>query len=230
MKLQKLTLKGMMTLQSYLEEHRSTSDPHIDITDYESEEIYHNENCIEIDKKKSFTHKLSVGRYFLHIFPADFLPDIETWNWLSILYYNQLLNTHNKIGQLERLFITKDPLYYPYIHLLKAPYDICKFYKTQDKLKEIEFLLLDDVNDNGVLYREVAKRQDIMKNLKFLEVARKLFYDENTKFLKKKVGKDIQRLIQIWKQYERGFDMYRMPSQEIINKLLVKHSEFNKFI
>ena len=57
-----------------------------------------------------------------------------------------------------------------------------------------------------------------MKNLMFNEVAYKLFYDENTKSLKKGIGKDIRRLIKIWKQYERGFDMYRMPSQEIINR------------
>ena len=230
MKLQRLTLKSMMTLQSYLEVHRSTPDLHIDITAYESEGIYYNEKCIEIDKDKSFTNKLSVGKYFLHIFPENFLPDIETWNWLSILYYRQLLNKQRKIGELQRIFISKNISYYPYNHLLKAPYDICKFYKTQDKLKEIEFLLLDNVNDNGVLYREVAKRQDVMKNPTFLKVARKLFYDEDIKSFKKRIGKDVPRLIKVWKQYERSFDMYRMPSQEILNKLLIKHSEFKEFI
>ena len=230
MKLQKFTLKGMMTLQSYLEKHRSTSDPYIDITDYESEEIYYNEKYIEIDKKKSFTNKLSVGKYFLHIFPENFLPDIETWNWLSILYYRQLLNKQRKIGELQRIFISKNISYYPYNHLLKAPYDICKFYKIGNRLNEVEFLLLDAVNVNSTLYTEVIKRQDIMKNPTFLEVARKLFYDEDIKSFKKRIGKDVPRLIKIWKQYERGFDMYRMPSQEILNKLLVKHSEFKEFI
>ena len=171
---------------------------------------------------------------FLHFFPEGFSPDIETWNWLSLVYYRQLLNSHNKIGQLERVFIIKNTSYYPYSHLLKTPYDICKFYKfysdQENKLSKIKFLLLDNINTNGTLFSEVVKRQDIMKNFMFIEVAYKLFYDENTKSLKKAIGKDIRRLIKIWKQYERGFDMYRMPSQEIINRLLVKHKEFSEFI
>ncbi len=66
-----------------------------------------------------------------------------------------------------------------------------------------------------------------------MKVARRFFYDENTKSLKKDIGsikESIIRLIKVWKQYERSFDMYRMPSEEIINKLLIKHNEFRKFI
>ena len=87
------------------------------------------------------------------------------------------------------------------------------------------------MNGGNSLYNEIVKRQDIIKNCHFIEVAHELFYDENTKSIKKQTSKQIVlRLIKIWKQYERGFDMYRMPSQEIINKLLVKHNEFAKFI
>ena len=68
------------------------------------------------------------------------------------------------------------------------------------------------------------------KNLEFLKVAKQLFYNKNTKSIKKNISEPTQRLIKIWKQYERSFDMYRMPANTIINKLLVKHKEFNKFM
>lgn len=223
-KLRKLTPKGMEKLEEDLEKCRGESNPCININDYDSERI----EGIEVDKNKKFDNKLSVGKYFLHIFSEQLQPCIKTWNWLSILYYGQLLNTHGKIGELRRLFISENYSRYPYRHLLKAPYDICKFYKKD--LDEIKFLLLDQVNGSGELYRRIAENQDVIKNPRFIRVARQFFYDEKTKLLKKDITNAIQRLIKIWKQYERSFDMYRMPSEIIIKKLLVKHDEFGKFI
>ena len=153
------------------------------------------------------------------------------WNWLAILYYKQLLNTHGKIGELQRLFIFENLPDYRYRHLLKAPYEICRFYKKN--LNDFKFLLLDKVNINGELYRNTVENPEIRKNPHFMEVARQFFYDENTKSLRKNIGgitELIRRLIKVWRQYERSFDMYRMPSKEIINKLLTKHDEFGKLI
>ena len=109
-------------------------------------------------------------------------------------------------------------------------YDICRFYKSKNALKEIEFFLQDKVNANGVFYRRIAENQDIVKNPTFIKVARQFFYNEKTKTLKKDITNPIQRLIKVWKQYERSFDMYRMPSKEVINRLLIKHDEFGIFI
>ena len=229
--LKKLTTKGLKKLElDLLKISREDTPVNLKIQDYESEEI---EN-IQIDKNKKFDDKLSVGKYFLHVFPNDFLPCIKVWNWLSILYYRQLLNNYEKIGDLRRVFISENYVRYPYRHLLKSPYDICKFYKNykkkEDCLKEIEFLLKDKVNKNGGLYAKISENQDIRKNLEFLKVAKQLFYNKNTKSIKKNISEPTQRLIKVWKQYERSFDMYRMPANTIINKLLVKHKEFNKFM
>ena len=229
MKLQKLTSKGMNQLQSDLEELRRTTNPHIDIKRYESKEVNCNGSHIKIDKNKIFENKFAVGKYFLHVF-EDIVPDVEIWNWLSILYYKQLLNVHQKIGELQRLFISKSISYYPYTHCLKIPYDICKFYRGKDKLKDVEFLLQSEVNKHKDIYLEIVKRQDMMKNHIFIDVAYQLFYNQETKSFKKSTSDSIRRLIKLWKQYERGFDMYRMPSREVINKLLSKHEEFKLFI
>ena len=227
-KIQKLTEKGMTKLEKELEQFRekNNSNLYIDVKNYESTEI----DNIEVDKNKKFDNKFSVGRYFLHIFPENFKPDIETWNWLSVFYYRQLLNIYGKIGELRRLFISSNYFYYPYRHLLKAPYDICRFYKSKDALNEIKFLLQDKVNANGIFYRQIAESQDILKNPTFIKVARRFFYNETTKTLKKDITNPIKRLIKVWKQYERSFDMYRMPSKEVIDKLLSKYDEFGVFI
>ena len=230
MKLQKLTQKGMKQLKADLEKisKESIVNPIIDIKRYETKQV----EGIKIDKNKQFDNKLSVGKYFLHIFPEGFQPDIQIWNWLAVLYYKQLLNIQGKVGELQRLFISESSPDYNYRHLLKAPYDICRFYKKD--LNDFKFLLLDKVNINGELYRRTVESPEIRKNPEFMKVARQFFYDESTKSLKKGIGGGIKesiiRLIKVWKQYERSLDMYRMPSKEIINKLLIKHSEFGKFI
>ena len=228
MKLQKLTSKSMKQLKADLEKisKENIANPIIDIKKYETEQI----ESIEVDKNKQFENKLSVGKYFLHIFQEKFQPDIQTWNWLAILYYRQLLNTHKKIGELQRLFMSESSSDYQYRHLLKAPYDICRFYKKN--LNNFRFLLLDEVNINGELYRRTVESSEIRKNPEFMKVARQFFYNENTKSLKKNIGikESVIRLIKVWRQYERSFDMYRMPSEKIISNLLIKHDEFGKFI
>ena len=228
MELKKLTTKGMDTLMKDLERFslKSGMNPQMNINHYESEKIVGFN--ITVDKNKEFTNKLSVGKYFLHIFQDSFYPCNKTWNWLAVLYYKQLLNTHGKVGEQIRLFIPSNYSRYPHRHLLKSPYDICNFYK--DNLKKIDFLLLDLVNMNSTFYYRIAENQDIIKNPGFMTVARQFFYDEKTKSLRPGVTNITQRLIKVWKQYERSFDMYRMPSDLIINKLLSKHDEFRPFI
>ena len=226
-KLQKLTEKGMEKLKDDLEKIRieNSINPTIDIKKYETEQI----EGIVVDKYK-FENKLSVGKYFLHIFPENFQPDKKTWNWLAVFYYKQLLNDQKKIGELQRLFISENSQDYHYRHLLQAPYNICKVYKKN--LNDLKFLLLDEVNKSGELYRRIVENSEIRKNLEFMKVARQFFYDENTKLLKKNISikESIERLIKVWRQYERSFDMYSMSSEQIINKLLSKHDEFRCFI
>jgi len=232
MKLQKLTKKAMKELQAYLQKLRQDNviDPFIDIKKYDTEEV---EPLIEVDESKYFETKLSVAKYFLYAFPEGFQPDASTWNWLSLLYYKQLLLPTKKVGELERLFIYEDLYSYKYRHLLKAPYDFYKIYKEKPKEEslDISFLLLDKANTNGVLYLKTVGSAELRKNPRFIAVLKSFFYDQKTKSIKKEnLTESITRLIQVWRQYERGFDLYNMPSDLIIKKLLIKHEEFAKFI
>lgn len=218
------------TLDKLKEENKIK--PQLNINDYEAKRISGFES-VEVDERKIFTNKMAVGKYFLHVFPLELNPCPGTWNWLSILYFQQLLSNRNTVGDLKTIFVPENYSFYPYRHLLKAPYDICKFYKNEhgEQLwsKKIDFILMDNVNVSKELYRRIAENQDIIKNHEFIKTARKLFYNEKEKSLKKNVSYGIKRLIKIWKQYERSFDMYRMPSEHFF-KLLNRHPEFHQFI
>ena len=231
--LRKLTAKGMDKLEKDLEQIKENDilNPHIMIDKYESEAVKN----IYIDKNKIFEDKLSVGKYFARVFSNGFQPCIGVWNWLAVFYYKQLLNSRGAIGELQRLFVPENFYRYNFRHLLKGPSDVCMFYKKNKEeadLNEIRFLLMDKVNVNGEFYRRFVERPDMRKNLCFIQIAKMLFYDEETKGFKKNfnVKEHMSRLIKVWKQYERSFDMYRMPSEEIVNKLLRKHDEFLQFI
>ena len=225
MKLHELTTRGNQKLERDLERFRADTSPKINIDDYDAKKT-----DIEIDENKRFSNKLDVGKYFLGVF-QDTPPKPEMWNWLSALYFKQLLNTQGEIGALQRLFISdKSYFAYQFRHLLMAPYDVYKFYRNE--INEIDFLLRDPVNVNGGLYTEIVKRQDIFKNHNFIRVARKLFYDEKEQVIKKGGASmnGIRRLIKLYGQYERSFDMYRMPSEVVIDKLLKRHKEFVRFL
>lgn len=224
--LKKLTPRGMKKLNQDIAFLTKESYPEINIEKYESTIV----SEFKIDEKKVFKNKFNVGEYFLNVFEKT-SPDYETWNWLSLLYYKQLLNQKGKIGELERLFIFESKIFFNvYVHLLKIPYDICWLHK--DSLDEIEFLLSDPVNINGTIYLEISKRNDITENKNFLNVVRKLFYDKKNNSFRKGEGvkKAIKRLIQLYRQYERSFDLYHMSSEEFINLLSKKHKEFKPFL
>lgn len=227
MKLRELTIKGMSSLEKDLIKYREKESPTLNIKNYESKPIDSN---IDIDEKKIFSSKFDVGQYFL-VSLSDHIPNPGVWNWLSLVYYKQFFNKKNKIGEIQRLFIPSlQESFYPTSHLLMPPYDICKFYK--DDLDKIDFLLSGPANMNAVLYREIVKRNDIVRNINFIKVARKLFYDSKRERIKpvRVMKKSILRLIKVYKQYERGFDMYHMPSDKMIEIILKKHKEFDIFL
>ena len=109
-------------------------------------------------------------------------------------------------------------------------YDICKFYRKN--LDQIEFLLTGPINKSGYIYLNIVRKQDRMKNINFIKVVRNLFYDDKIKRFKKGTGIDrgMDRLVELYNQYERSFDMYSMPSEYFIDHILKKkHRELKKF-
>lgn len=196
-------------------------DNNLDIKNFPGKKL---SSVVELNEDKKFNNKFELGKY-LYEKLSNIPVDIKTWHFLVIAYHKKLLNSKGKIGETKRFYINSEKRYYPFTHLLKPVFDLYSFYR--DTPDSIEFLLLSPVNESGKLFLETVKRQDMMKNINFIEVSRRLFYDEKKKKLKKGIAESILRLITLFKQYERTYDLYSMPADKILENLIRKHKEFD---
>ncbi len=217
-KLKKLTGRGNERFLDLCRKNDS-SGSNFDIEKFTTEEI--SENII-IDPSKIFVNKLELGEY-LYEKLKDISVENSVWHFLVIVYHKQLLKD-GKIGEIDRFYIDPQKSYYPFTHLLKPVFDLYSFY--YDKKDLIDFLLLNPINETGQLFLETVKRQDMMKNQSFIQVSRKLFYDDKNKKIKRGIQNDLRRLIALFKQYERAYDLYSMPAEKILKNLITRHQEF----
>ena len=225
MKLQRLTITGMNDLERELLRVQNEANPTLDIDKFKTEPT----KDIKINPNKIFKSKLELGKYLLTIFDNNHIePNARIWGWLFLLYQKQFWNKYGKIGEVKRVFYSTEETY-SYTHVLVPIYDICKFYKND--MEQIAFLLSEPINESGGIYLNTVKKQDRMKNINFINVAKRLFYDNKKKQFKRGREDGMDRLIELYNQYERGFDMYRMPSDYFINKIIRrKHKELRKFL
>ena len=225
-KLQKLTPKAEAEFKKICQT-KDLFEYELKIEDFKTSNV---ELDIEIDKTKIFNNKFELVEYLYSKLKDLEIIENSIWHFLVIVYYKQLISSKvkNGVGKgLDRFFIKKERTYYPHTHLLKAPFDFYSFYTTTPQ--DINFLLLNPVNEGGQLLLEIIKRQDIMKNKNFIEVVKTILYDKRKKKIKRGFKDGILRLIDLFKQYERSYDLYSMPAKDILEKLIVKHKEFNKF-
>ena len=191
----------------------------LDIQDFPAKDL---SAYIQIDENKRFNNKFELGKYLYETLKGIDI-DARSWHFIVIVYHQQLLRKDRKIGAVDRFYIS----YCPYAHLLKSTFDLYNTY--HDNAELIEFLLQGPVNTANILFTETVKRPDMMKNEQFIRVCRKLFYKENEKKIKRGISSSIIRLIDVFKQYERTFDLYSMPAKIILQRLISKHKEFDVF-
>lgn len=231
MKLRQLTYAGTKKLQKDVNSFKNQINPQININQYDSEIIP--DINLEVTPYRLFKNKYEIGKYLNEVFAGSgLILSNEIWNWLSLAYYRQLLNSQGRIGEVERLFIfpnraRKDA--YPFVHTLKGPYDVYRYYYDKGELRRIKFLLNHPVNIHNGLYLEIVKRPKIMKNINFISVVRHLF-SENDEIKRNYTYKSLKRLIQLYQQYDRSFDMYHLRPKQFLAKLSNKHKEFHPFL
>ena len=236
-KLRKLTDSGQNQLHADLRQCYASADPavinlpveyinsHLDR--YESEVINDYRGVvIEIDEKKRFANKFDAGIYFVNLFATHrFIPNEATWNFLSLVYYKQLLNTSGSIGEMRRMFLFNE-FRYPYSHCLKAPYDFCQIHSlaTGDySVDSIQFLLLSPVHIHPGVYRRVLEIKDFWTDINVLITARKLFFDADMNPIRG-ADRKVRDLVRIYRQYGRAYDMHSLPSDKFLEILRNKHS------
>lgn len=242
MKLRRLTQLGMQQLRDELSDLEQKDKKRImlsqaSITAYKtsplSEEIEQN---IIIDETKKFSShyegKYEVGKYLLDVFDSHrFIPDYNVWNFLSLVYYDQLLlrdkyNNPVSAGTLQggqRMFIFEDMHKRPYHHLLRSPYMFCRAHK--EHLASVKFVLAGKVHENKGVYEHII-RNDVSRIQSFLGVVKILFFNEEAGDWFNNVGsKDfgIDELIRIYKQYARAHHMPHVKAEKCYARIYCNH-------
>jgi len=221
-KLRKLTAKESQKFQNLCRKDNLLNS-NLDVKNFTSGEIL---THTEVDPDKKFNNKLELGAY-LYEKLGNALVDNDVWHFLVIIYHKQLLK-NGKIGEIDRFYINPQKKYYPFTHLLKPVFDLYSFYC--DKKELIDFLLLKPVNEGGGdIFLETVKRRHMMRNEHFIQVIKVLFYDGDHQKIKAGIKYPIRRLVALWQQYERTYDLYSMPAEKILKNLISKHKEFARY-
>ena len=227
MQIKQLTNVATNQMKDMLLQHKKeerTNWPSLCIQDFEIEDV-NIDTSIEVDERKQFNNKFELAQYLyeqLHQIPM--ISD-GIWHFFMIVYQEQLFKD-KQIKAVEN-YIVSESVRYPFTHLLKPTYDLYRFYSKTPET--VEFLLLNPIHESGGLFLEIVKRQDIMRNRHFIEIIKEFFYDSRNKKLETGHIDYTLRLIALFKQYARTYDLYSMPKDMILDQLIKKHKEFERF-
>ena len=202
---EKLTPKGAEQLLIFYQENKTVYRPIVgNFRKFDSTPI---NRPITIDPTLDFANKFELGEYLLDRFrPHSFNPDLLTWDWLSLIYFNKLLSRDEQIGQISKFMISHKPKDANKSPLLKGAYDFC--FRYQDELEEIKFLLQDPINVNGSIYTLIYERKYLANNLNFLKFLNRFINNYNARAV------DVDLLINRYNQYDRAYDMHSItPGQ-----------------
>ncbi len=221
--LKSLTKRGTSKLEKDLEVYKEMSYPEFNIDDYATTDPDEGLENITLDETKQFLNKLDAGKFFLKLFGGRNISD-KIWNYIFLIYYKQVFREGGIIGKdISRVFLSPSNSYAPSSHCFKVPYRLCSIHKKH--LDNINFLLQDPINTNKSVLLEVIKKPSVASNLNFIKVIKDLYIDRNSHFFGKDGGEytyngGIKRLMQLYNQYDRCFDMYHIEPEKFIEMLL----------
>ena len=226
--LRQLTRKGNSKFRRWCEKNDPSESLNLEVFQSESMSnlVEIDGIVIKIDESKIFSNKFELGAYLYEKLEHCPVND-RIWHFLTVVYHNQLLRKDGSIGEFNRFYLKKQLKHRHSRHLLQPVFNLYSLYHKQPEL--IRFLLLGPVNEAAKVFLETVQRQDLMKNENFIRVSKRIFYDEKNNILKPKISQYFLRLIALFMQYERTYDLYSMPVDRILNDLINKHPEFDRF-
>ena len=183
---------------------------------------------VEVDEKVSFASKLALAKYLDQCFRTvgisreDVLGNKGLWTWLAYLWFDQLTNNCRNILKREEYYICTEPSNYRryYLHLVASPYIIYSLHGVPISMP----FLYNEVWKSNDFAERVAPNQFIISHKNLVEVIYKLYYDESKNRPKKgatgrNIGGGVRRFIKVIQQFEFTYDIYSMPSEQIIDLL-----------
>lgn len=156
--------------------------------------------------------------------------DKGLWSWLAALFFDNICpvdgNGKRKVKETA-FYILRDPKNYTkfYRHLLAYPSRI--FSELNDSSK---IFLIGNFSKRGEITEQFGAYQEIALNKGILDAANILYWDNDSKSLKRgaagKGGGSARRLVRIIRQYQLTYDLNSMDGNEIVDLL---PNEFRKW-
>lgn len=186
---------------------------------------------IDIDEKKKFKTRMEMGKYLSDILSAHKIDRISVrekvnmWSWLSYIWLNQLIEDA-KPKELAR-YVCGSAWNRYYRHIVASSYYIFSIHG-----EAYSKMFLDrPLASHGEVFEQLVSRQDVINNRAVVRVIHQLYWDEETKSVKKNVAsKDIpgtaRRFGEVLKQLQLTYDLHGMAEKEIMKIL---PAEFNKW-
>lgn len=157
--------------------------------------------------------------------------DKGLWTWLAAFYFNNICpadgNGKRKVNEAA-FYVLKDPKNYTkyYRHLLAYP---CRIYSELDDSAKI--FLIGTFQKRGEITEQFGAYQEIALNKGILDAANIMYWDDNSKNLKRgaagKGGGSARRLVRVIRQYQMTYDLNSMNGNEIVSLL---PAEFGKWV
>lgn len=157
--------------------------------------------------------------------------DKGLWSWLSAFYFNNICpadgNGKRKINETA-FYVLRDPKNYTkfYRHLLAYPSRVFSELKESSRI-----FLIGSFQKRGEITEQFGAYQEIALNKGIIDAANILYWDDNTKNLRKgaasKGGGSARRLVRIIRQYQMTYDLNSMKGNEIVDLLPAEFSKWN---
>ena len=189
---------------------------------------------------RSFANRLEAGDYFSKLLEplaaksgrVAIARDKGLWTWLALAWMEVLAppleDGTRKLKAHNRWIPNVENYRKYYRHLLAGPYLIYEAHKD-DPARALA-VLATPVDKPGEVVEQFASRQEMIASFSLMAAITALYYDPAKKQIKRgaagKAAGSSRRLADVLGQFDVTWDIYGMPSDEILGLL---PSEFDRF-
>jgi len=176
-------------------------------------------------EQRHFDTRLEAGLYLNDLIERAQVRSPERdqglWAWLTLFYFDEVCPRdaagRRKVGETARLIPELDSHRKYYRHLLLGPFLIVRAHR--DNPERAMALLCGRLDKPGDVAEQLCSRQELVTNRGVIELATRLYYDGETKQLKRGAGGkgpgSPRRLAQLLNQLDLTYYLYTMTADEL---------------
>ena len=191
---------------------------------------------IDLDETRTFDTTFAFCEYFDSLIhdhnPQAYREDVGFWTWLAMVYLPQLVKTKGGkvvLGDESRLVYKASVFGKYHRHLLASPYYLYTLYVDKGLVK---VPLWHKINTPGDIFEAIIARQDVSGNAAYMKAIEILYFKEDTKAVKAKVGGPnvtggIRRFADMVDQFGMTRDFHEKEDAKAFVELLPQ--EFSRF-